>query len=232
MVQGCHLQLRSCPPLFRNFWQLNLKAAAAHHPIIQKEVDELHCKGRIEPSSCGAGFNSSVFVVSTCTGCLWPIHNLKWFNHYLHIQLWHVWQLIQHGDYALSIGLQDAYLHIPIVKHCCFLQFVWHNTPYQWKVLPFGLATPIRVLTALTKPILFLFHHKGFCIVIYLDDILVLVCSKWAGKRGLLILCYLLVCLELHINFSMSDLQLTQTSCSWGYVGILCICQYLCLLIS
>ena len=29
----------------------------------------------------------------------------------------HVWQLIQHGDYAFFIDLQDAYLHIPIVKH-------------------------------------------------------------------------------------------------------------------
>ena len=54
----------------------------------------------------------------------------------------YVWQLIQHGDYAFSIDLQDAYLHIPIVKcHHCLLHFVWHNVPYQWKVLPFGLAT-------------------------------------------------------------------------------------------
>ena len=27
-----------------------------------------------------------------------------------------VWQSILHGDYALSIDLQDAYLHIPIVN--------------------------------------------------------------------------------------------------------------------
>ena len=26
-----------------------------------------------------------------------------------------VWQLIQQGDYACSIDLKDAYLHIPIV---------------------------------------------------------------------------------------------------------------------
>ena len=43
----------------------------------------------------------------------------------------HVWQLIQCGDYAFSIDLQDAYLHIPIVKHHHhFLHFVWHNVPY------------------------------------------------------------------------------------------------------
>ena len=84
-----------------------------------------------------------------------------------------VWQLIQLGDYAFSIDLQDAYFHIPIVKHHHhhFLHFAWHNVPYQWKVLPFGLATALRVFMSLTKPILFLCHHKGLCIVIYLDDI-------------------------------------------------------------
>ena len=66
---------------------------------------------------------------------------------------------------------------------------------------------------ALTKPILFLSHHKGFHIVIYLDDILVLVSSKWAAKRAHLFLCSLLVCLGLHINFSKSDLCLSQTFC-------------------
>ena len=64
---------------------------------------------------------------------------------------------------------------------------------------------------SLTKPILFLCHCKGLHIVIYLDDILVLVCSKWAGKRACSLLCSLLVHLGLHINFSKSDFQLSQT---------------------
>ena len=88
--------------------------------------------------------------------------------------------------------------------------------PYQWKVLPFGLVRAPWVFTALTKPILFLCHFKGFCIIIYLDDILVLVCSKWAGRRTYLFLCSLLVRLGLHINFSKSDLGLTQTFCFLG----------------
>ena len=89
--------------------------------------------------------------------------------------------------------------------------------PYQWKVLHFGLATTPRVFTSHTKPILFLCHHKGLCIVIYLDDILVLVHSKWAGKRAHLFLCSLLVCLGLHINFSKSDLCLSQ---SFTFLGL------------
>ena len=172
MVQGHHLQLRSCPPLFHNFWQLNVKVAAAHHLIIQKERDELLSMGAIEPSFGGAGFLSSVFVVPKHTGGLWPILNLKWFNHYFHI----------------------SYLHIAIaVYHNHFLQFGWHNMRYQLKVLTFGMATAPRVFTALTKPILFLCHHKGFRIVIYLDDILVLVHSKQAGKMAHSYLCSLLV---------------------------------------
>ena len=96
--------------------------------IIQKEVDELLAKGAIEPSSGGAGFYSNVFVVPKHTGGLHPIFNLKCFNHYVHIPSFkmptirHVQLLIQHGDYAFSIDPQDAYLHIPIVKHhYCFL---------------------------------------------------------------------------------------------------------------
>ena len=70
MVQGHHLQLRSHPPLFRNFRHFNVKVPAAHHPVIQKEVDELLAKGAIEPSSGGARFYSSVFVVPKHTGGL------------------------------------------------------------------------------------------------------------------------------------------------------------------
>ena len=70
MVQVHHLQLRSHPPLFHDFQHFNVRVAAAHHPIIQKEVDELLAKGAIEPSSTGAGFYSSMFVVPKCTGGL------------------------------------------------------------------------------------------------------------------------------------------------------------------
>ena len=72
MVQGHHLQLRSCLPLFHDFQHFNVKAAAAHHPVIQKEVDELLAKGAIEPSSGGADFNPA---------CLWYLSVLGAFSH-------------------------------------------------------------------------------------------------------------------------------------------------------
>ena len=45
---------------------------------------------------------------------------------------------------------------------------------------------------------------------------MVLVCSKWTGKRACSFLCSLLVHHELYINFSKSDLHLTQTFCFMG----------------
>ena len=56
MVKGYHLQVRCHPLLFHNFKWFNIEAASAHHPVIQKEVDELIAKGPIEPLTCGAGF--------------------------------------------------------------------------------------------------------------------------------------------------------------------------------
>ena len=52
--------------------------------------------------------------------------------------------------------------------------------------------------------------------VIYLDDILVLIHSKWAGNRAHAFLYSLLFCLGLVINFFKSDLCLTQTFCFLG----------------
>ena len=63
--------------------------------------------------------------------------------------------------------------------------------PYQWKFLSFGLATAPKVFTSLNKPILLLCNHKGFYIIIYLDDILVLVHSKYASKRAQSFFCVL-----------------------------------------
>ena len=43
-----------------------------------------------------------------------------------------------------------------------------------------------------------------------------LVHSNWAGKRAHSFLCSLLIWFGLHINFSKSDLHLTQTFCFLG----------------
>ena len=49
----------------------------AHHPVIQKEVEELLDKGAIEPSFCGASFYSNAFVISKHLGRLHPVLSHK-----------------------------------------------------------------------------------------------------------------------------------------------------------
>ena len=67
-----------------------------------------------------------------------------------------------------------------------------------------------RVFTSFIKPMLFLCQCKGLHVNIYLDDILVLICTEHAGKMAESFLCSLLVCLGLNINFAKSELCLTQ----------------------
>ena len=235
MVWCHHLQHRSHPLLFCDFWHFNVKVAAAHYPVIQKEVDELLAKGAIEPSSGGAGFYSSVFVVPKCTGGLHPILNLKHFNCFMYIPsfkmptLKHIWQLIQQGDYAFSIDLQDAYLHVPIVKyHHHFLHFVWHNVSYQWKVLPFGLATAPRFLHP---------SPNLFCsfVIAKVYVLLSIWMTSWSSFTLSGHACFCVPCWSILAHTSILP-SLTFASLSpllfWGYVGILSTCQYLCLLIS
>ena len=130
MVKGHHHQLRCCPPAIHNFRQFNVKATQAHHAIIQKYVDELLDKGAIELSTGSACFSFNIYVVPKHTGVLSPILSLKWFNSYVQITTFkmptirQVLQFIQQGNYAFSIDLKDAFLHIPIVKHhCCSWRF-------------------------------------------------------------------------------------------------------------
>ena len=196
MVWGHYLQFRSHSPLFHNFQQFNMKAAAAHHHIIQKEVDELLSKGVIEPSSGGAGFYSSMFFVPKHTGGFSPYLTLSGLIIICIYLLLRCLLSDMCGNlFSMVIMLSPLiyrmliYIFLLLVHHCHFLRFVWHNMPYQWKVLSFGLAKAPRVFTTLTSPILFLCHHKGFLIVISLDNILDLDCSKQVGKRAPPFLC-------------------------------------------
>ena len=131
-VKDHHRQLWCCPQLFHKFKQFNIKATMAHHPIIHNELDELLATGAIEPLTGIVGFYLNIFVIPKYAGGLQPMLSLKQFNCYLDIPTFkmhtirQVQQLIQQGNYAFSIDLKDAYLHIPIVKHQChFLHFVW-----------------------------------------------------------------------------------------------------------
>ena len=103
-----------------------------HHPVMQKEVDELIANDAIYQYNGGADFYSNVYVVPKHMGELCPILNLMQFSCYIHLPTFkvhtteHIWQFIKLGDYAFFVDLKNTYLHIPIVeRHLCLLYFAW-----------------------------------------------------------------------------------------------------------
>ena len=88
--------------------------------------------------------------------------------------------------------------------------------PYQWKVLPFRLATAPRVFMPFTN-LFCSFAIAKVCMLLYIwMTSWFSFTLKWVGKRAHLFLCSLLACFGLHINFSKSDLHLSQTFCFLG----------------
>ena len=77
IVKGHNLKLRCHPLLFCNYKQFNIKAAIAHHPVIQKDINKLLAKCATEPSASDAGFYLSMFVVPKHMGALHCTLNLK-----------------------------------------------------------------------------------------------------------------------------------------------------------
>ncbi|XP_048240303.1 uncharacterized protein LOC124116370 [Haliotis rufescens] len=79
--------------------------------------------------------------------------------------------IIHPGDFMISLDIQDAYLHVPILpEHRHFLRFVFLGQHYQWRVLPFGISSAPWLFTRLTKPIVKFLHTRGIVFETYIDD--------------------------------------------------------------
>ena len=78
-----------------------------------------------------------------------------------------------------KLDLQDAYLTVPVFHpHRRFLRFQWRTQTYQFRCLPFGLATAPRVITQLMRPVVTCLRHQGIRLVQYLDDTLLVAESQ------------------------------------------------------
>ncbi len=86
-------------------------------------------------------------------------------------------QGLHKGWWMVSLDLKDTYLHVPIhPSHWWFLRFALRSPAgklivYQWKVLPFGLATAPRFFTKLLASLAAHLHLQGCLMYPYIDDI-------------------------------------------------------------
>ncbi len=125
---------------------------------------------------------------------------------------------IRPGDWAVSIDLQDAYLHVPIRRSSRkFLRFVSEGKCYQFMVLPFGLSTAPRVFTILMEAVAAAARRMGVSLLQYLDDWLLVNQSRHLLLGDLSTLWDLILSLGLIPNLEKSELIPSQ---NFTYVGM------------
>ena len=119
---------------------------------------------------------------------------------------------IQLNNWAFSLDLTDAYLHIPIHRRSRkYLRFTLRGRVYQFKALPFGLSTSPFVFTRLMTVIATVLGRRATTLHPYLDDWL----ARNQNRRRLLehiqFFLSLINSLGLIINYEKSDQVPAQT---------------------
>ncbi|XP_071133050.1 uncharacterized protein [Mytilus edulis] len=110
-----------------------------------------------------------------------PVINLRPLNGYLqkkHFKmdsLTKVLNIVKPGDWAITLDLSDAYLHVPIFpSHCQYLRFYLQNQAFQFKALCFGPTSAPRVFTKIVSVVAAYLRTKNIRLVVYLDDWLII----------------------------------------------------------
>ena len=185
-VRGHKLEFESRPPVSSPDPPQVIPMSREKQVVLQKEVDSLLRKGAIEKvKDSHKGFYSNLFLMSKKDGGLRPVINLSGLNLYIQkktfriASLKDVSQTLRKGDWAVTIDLKDAYLHVPIAsEHRRFLRFWWRGNKFQFRRHLFGLSSAPQTFTRLTWPLVTLCRANGVRVIVYLDDFLVLVRNK------------------------------------------------------
>ena len=138
-------------------------------------------RGNLGDTTYITEFVSQIFPVEKKGGGQRPMINLKGLNQFiktehfkmegLHLLL----DLLQAQDWMIKMNLKDAYLQIPIhPDHQHLLTFQWEEKTYMFQCLPVGLSVAPRVFTKLLRSVVGFLRQNGCCLIIYLDDMLML----------------------------------------------------------
>ena len=153
---------------------------------IQNEIRDLISKEAVVqindfPNLC----LSPIFVIPKSSGDLRMILNLKKINLFIPPQHFRMETLsvilpqLTPLDWAATIDLKDAYLHVPIHQDSHrLLGFSFQDRTYHYKVLPFGLRDSPWVFTRLVATVVAHLRLQGIRIFYYLDDWLVVASSQ------------------------------------------------------
>ena len=174
---------------------LRLKTITPRNPLAQAKIEEevaslLQKCAIVKVDDRPHLSLSPIFVILKKYGGLRVILNLKRINVFIPPQHFRMESLaavlpqLLKEDWAVTLDLQDAYLHVPIhpsSRH--LLCFAYKDQVYQYQVLPFGLKDSPWVFTRLVAVLIVSLRQSGIRIFHYLDDWLLV-----ANSRTLLVL--------------------------------------------
>lgn len=216
IIKGYSLELESQP--IQTILPPKPVFSKQEQKALDEEVNQLLQKQAVEMVYPTADqFISHMFLVAKKDGGRRPIINLRSLNGYITYQhfkmegLHMVKDLLNRNDWLCKIDLKDAYLAVNIETSCRkYLRFEWGNKTYQFKCLPFGLASAPRIYTKLMKPVISLLRKAGIRLIIYLDDILLIAESPEKLTQARDTTLFLLQSLGFVINLGKSKLTPCQ----------------------
>ena len=193
---------------------------------LSHQIQLLLAKQAIEPvlPPLTPGFYSHLFVVPKANGNFRPIIDLSRLNQFLKIpsffmeSVFTIQKALEGSLWAVTLDLSDAYFHVPIhhkARH--LLRFSVNHQVFQFKVLPFGLASAPFVFTWILRPFLGHLRKQGIQIHAYLDDWIIHHSDKNTLLQHLHMTLSLASQLGFKVNLGKSKLILSQ---DLTYLGV------------
>ena len=189
-------------------------------------VQEMLQKNAIVPVRMSAtlGFYSRLFLVPK-PGEKWrPVIDLSVLNLHLSVPTFKmetaeiIRNSICKGEWVVSVDLTDAYFHIPIhQKSQKLLRFHVGGRSFQFRALPFGIATAPLEFTQIAREVKLMLQNRGIRIHQYLDDWLLRAPTQQICMEQSKQLVAFVQELGWVINFKKSELIPTQNFDFLGY---------------
>ena len=151
-------------------------------PFLREEIENLLNKRAVErvQNPGTPGFYSRIFLVPKKNGKFRLIIDLSLLNRYIEKQAFKmetvksVRQAMRLNDWAVSIDLTDAYLHVPIHHQSRkYLRFVHEDQVYHFSALPFGMSLSPLIFSKLMDVIAAFLRQRAISVFPYLDDWLI-----------------------------------------------------------
>ena len=179
LKDGYNLPFKMRPPLTRFPLIVSGYANPRRNKFLKEALQSLITKQAVEKVVVRASlaFYNRLFIVPKPNNKWRPILDLSKLNLFLHSETFKmetpetIRLSLQKGEWVTSLDFSDAYFHIPInPRSRKYLRFHLHGQTFQFRALPFGLATAPLEFTKVVKEVKLMAQSRGIRILQYLDD--------------------------------------------------------------